>query len=59
MSDKPDAPERSADGSKTVGADKEVIIRIEDLTPPDDVKGGRKILLGEWPTPPSVPRIDQ
>ena len=33
------------------------VIRIEDLAPPTDVKGGRKILLGEMPTPTSTPRI--
>lgn len=33
------------------------VIRIEDLAPPTDVKGGRKILLGEVPTPTSTPRI--
>ena len=33
------------------------VIRIEDLAPPANVKGGRKILLGEMLTPPSNPRI--
>ena len=33
------------------------VIRIEDLAPHMNVKGGRKILLGEIPTPPSNPRI--
>ena len=28
-------------------AEKDEVIRIEDLAPRDDVKGGRKILLGE------------
>ena len=32
------------------------VIRIEDLAPRENVKGGRKILLGEIPTPPSNPR---
>lgn len=33
------------------------VIRIEDLAPPPNVKGGRKILLGEILTPLSNPRI--
>ena len=33
------------------------VIRIEDLAPHTNVKGGRKILLGEIPTPTSNPRI--
>lgn len=33
------------------------VIRIEDLAPPDDVLGGRKILLGEIHTPLNNPRI--
>ena len=33
------------------------VIRIEDLAPRTDVSGGRKILLGEYLTPISNPRI--
>lgn len=33
------------------------VIRIEDLAPPENVHGGRKILLGEFLTPLSNPRI--
>ena len=33
------------------------VILIEDLAPPPNVKGGRKILLGEIVTPVSNPRI--
>ena len=33
------------------------VIRIEDLAPPGNVKGGRKILLGEFLTPASDPLI--
>jgi hypothetical protein len=33
------------------------VIRLEDLTPAEDVRGGRKILLGEVPTPTSNPRF--
>jgi hypothetical protein len=33
------------------------VIRIEDLAPPTNVKGGRKILLGEILTPLSNPWI--
>lgn len=32
------------------------VIRIEDLTPPDNVRGGRKLLLGEMHTPLSSPK---
>jgi hypothetical protein len=33
------------------------VIRLEDLAPAEDVRGGRKILLGEVPTPTSNPRF--
>ena len=46
----PSIPPARADGEDDV-------IRIVDLAPPEDVHGGRKILLGEFPTPVSAPRI--
>jgi hypothetical protein len=33
------------------------VILIEDLAPPSNVKGGRKILLGEILTPLSNPQV--
>ena len=39
---------RSPDASNDKSDDKsDDVIRIEDLAPRDDVKGGRKIVLGE------------
>ncbi len=32
------------------------VIRIDDLTPPDNVRGGRKLFLGEMHTPLSNPK---
>jgi hypothetical protein len=52
MSETPDAP---TPREKEPGDDD--VIRIEDLAPPTDVWGGRKILLGEIITPPSTPGI--
>jgi hypothetical protein len=43
----PSAPEGNEDD----------VIRLEDLSPSEDVHGGRKILLGEVPTPASSPRL--
>lgn len=34
------------------------VIRIEDLAPREDVKGGRKIVLGEIVTEPTTPPRD-
>ena len=54
--EKASEPGESAGGNKSTHQDDDVI-RIEDLAPPTNVKGGRKILLGEMPTPTSTPRI--
>jgi hypothetical protein len=43
-SPKPRSPD-SSDAKSDENSDD--VIRIEDLTPRDDVKGGRKIVLGE------------
>jgi hypothetical protein len=50
--DLPDPPQPSRE--KPPGDDD--VIRIEDLAPPTDVRGGRKILLGEILTPPHSQR---
>lgn len=47
----PPSPESSDDASDRKSDD---VIRIEDLAPRDDVKGGRKIVLGEIVTEPPV-----
>jgi hypothetical protein len=49
------APRQPNDGSGDAGDDD--VIRIEDLAPRGNVTGGRKILLGEIPTPVSNPLI--
>ncbi|MEO5814932.1 MAG: hypothetical protein ABIT20_06600 [Gemmatimonadaceae bacterium] len=58
MREKRDLPEprKTTAVSDDVAHDDDVI-RIEDLTPRGNVTGGRKILLGEMPTPVSNPRI--
>jgi hypothetical protein len=52
---KPQSPESSRDTSRDATDD---VIRIEDLAPRDDVKGGRKIVLGEIISEPSAPDRD-
>lgn len=56
MSDKPDVPATTQPPAENEPGDDDVI-RIEDLAPPSDVRGGRKILLGEVLTPLGNPRI--
>lgn len=51
MTDERAQPDPSPPLRESAGGDDDVI-RIEDLAPPADVRGGRKILLGEVLTPP-------
>ncbi len=51
MNDTPEPPV-TPDSPREKSAGDDDVIRIEDLAPPSDVKGGRKILLGEVLTPP-------
>lgn len=58
LSDKPEPSEASSPfGRPVLARTEDDVIRIEDLTPREDVSGGRKILLGEFLTPASVHRI--
>ena len=58
MTEKREPPETRQTGAEDESAvpDNDVI-RIEDLAPPGNVKGGRKILLGEILTPTGNPLI--
>ena len=58
MTEKREAPAPSEPvGENESPVREDDVIRIEDLAPPGNVKGGRKILLGEILTPTSNPRV--